>query len=156
MLIQFGHNDCPGKGPERETDPQTTFRGYMVQYVEEARAAGARPILVTSVVRRTFTKEGKLTSILTPYADAVKSIGAEMGVAVIDLHALTFALCERLGPTGSKPLGYASSPGGWDNTHLSEQGAGVVAEIVARELARLVPELRPYLPRMEINQESPE
>ena len=23
-LIQFGHNDEPGKGPERETDPKTT------------------------------------------------------------------------------------------------------------------------------------
>src|SRR5690242_13890992 len=24
ILIQFGHNDQPGKGPERETDPKTT------------------------------------------------------------------------------------------------------------------------------------
>src|SRR5687767_2797294 len=24
-LIQFGHNDQPGKGPERETDPETIF-----------------------------------------------------------------------------------------------------------------------------------
>src|SRR5262245_13061100 len=28
-LIQFGHNDEPGKGPERETDPKTTFRANM-------------------------------------------------------------------------------------------------------------------------------
>src|SRR5262245_53118657 len=26
VLIQFGHNDQPGKGPKRETDPKTTFR----------------------------------------------------------------------------------------------------------------------------------
>ena len=24
VLIQFGHNDCPGKGPDRETEPATT------------------------------------------------------------------------------------------------------------------------------------
>jgi lysophospholipase L1-like esterase len=24
VLIQFGHNDNPGKGPDRETDPTTT------------------------------------------------------------------------------------------------------------------------------------
>src|SRR6185369_3967647 len=40
ILIQFGHNDGPGKGPERETDPRTTFRGNMARYVDEARAAG--------------------------------------------------------------------------------------------------------------------
>jgi len=37
-LIQFGHNDEPGKGPERETDPKTTYRVNMARYVDEARA----------------------------------------------------------------------------------------------------------------------
>ncbi|MDB5325713.1 MAG: Pectinesterase, partial [Phycisphaerales bacterium] len=40
MLIQFGHNDQPGKGPERETDAKTTFKANMVRYANEARAAG--------------------------------------------------------------------------------------------------------------------
>ena len=53
-LIQFGHNDQPGKGPERETDPATTFPANMARYVDEVRAIGATPILVTSLVRRTF------------------------------------------------------------------------------------------------------
>src|SRR4051812_11172282 len=26
ILIQFGHNDVPGKGPDRETDAKTTYR----------------------------------------------------------------------------------------------------------------------------------
>src|SRR5262245_50067287 len=26
VLIQFGHNDVAGKGPEREADPKTTYR----------------------------------------------------------------------------------------------------------------------------------
>jgi pectinesterase len=41
-LIQFGHNDEPGKGPDRETDPKTTFRSnmarYQTPYVEAVRA----------------------------------------------------------------------------------------------------------------------
>ena len=52
MLIQFGHNDQPGKGPERETSPETTFREYMSRYVDEARWAGSKPVLVTSLTRR--------------------------------------------------------------------------------------------------------
>src|ERR1700729_2045488 len=54
ILIQFGHNDSPGKGLERETDPQTTYRANLARYVDEARAAGAKPVLVTSIVRRVF------------------------------------------------------------------------------------------------------
>ena len=63
-LIQFGHNDQPGKGPERETDPATTFPANMARYVDEVRAIGATPILVTSLVRRTFseTEPATLTS----------------------------------------------------------------------------------------------
>jgi lysophospholipase L1-like esterase len=58
MLIQFGHNDMPGKGPERETDPKTTYRENLSRFVDEARAAGAQPILVTSIPRRNF-RDGK-------------------------------------------------------------------------------------------------
>ena len=34
-LIQFGHNDQPGKGPQRETDPATTYTENMARYVDE-------------------------------------------------------------------------------------------------------------------------
>src|SRR5262245_51357511 len=57
VLVQFGHNDNPGKGPDRETDPATTYRANLTRYLEEARAAGAIPILVTSIVRRNLTAD---------------------------------------------------------------------------------------------------
>src|SRR3954453_16108570 len=59
VLIQFGHNDVAGKGPERETDPATTYRANLERYVEEVRVAGATPVLVTSIVRRNFDQQGK-------------------------------------------------------------------------------------------------
>src|SRR3979411_1426386 len=60
ILIQFGHNDVAGKGPDRETDPATTYRENISRYVDEARGAGAEPVLVTSIVRRNFTLDGKI------------------------------------------------------------------------------------------------
>src|SRR4051794_19422458 len=33
VLIQFGHNDMPGKGPERETDPKTTYPANLARFV---------------------------------------------------------------------------------------------------------------------------
>src|ERR1700712_3205846 len=41
ILIQFGHNDGPGKGADRETTPETTYRENILRYVDEARAIGA-------------------------------------------------------------------------------------------------------------------
>ena len=53
VVIQFGNNDGPGKGPDRETDASGSFRQNLGRYVDEARAIGAKPVLVTSIVRRT-------------------------------------------------------------------------------------------------------
>jgi hypothetical protein len=60
VMIQFGHNDQPGKSPEKITDPDTTYRENMTRYVEEARAVGIRPILVTSLTRRKFAENGRV------------------------------------------------------------------------------------------------
>jgi lysophospholipase L1-like esterase len=157
ILIQFGHNDQPGKGPDRETDPETTYRDSMARYVAEARAAGARPILVTSLARRHFTPEGKIRSDLGPYAEAVKALAAEQNVPVIDLHARSIELLERLGPEASAefdpkprpgdtgtPPGKAAA-GGPDRTHLSPRGSEVFGRLVAEELRKVEPSLAPVL-----------
>jgi len=62
VLIQFGHNDCPGKGI-RYNDPATTYRDYLRRYVRYSRAAGAKPVLVTPMARRTFDDRGKITNV---------------------------------------------------------------------------------------------
>src|SRR5215813_1991605 len=41
ILIQFGHNDQPGKGADRETNAATTYRANLARYIDEAAAAGA-------------------------------------------------------------------------------------------------------------------
>ncbi|MDB6115837.1 MAG: Pectinesterase, partial [Lacunisphaera sp.] len=99
-LIQFGHNDEPGKGPERETDPATTFTRNMARYVDEVRAIGGKPILVTSLVRRNFdpAHPGKIRPGLVPYVEAVKKLAADRHVPLIDLHARSIEYCERIGP----------------------------------------------------------
>src|SRR5438034_6503987 len=85
ILIQFGHNDQPGKGPERETDPNSTYPEFMSRYVDEARAVGAKPILVTSIERRKWEGE-KIRPTLTEYADAVKKVAVQKNVPLIDMN----------------------------------------------------------------------
>ena len=94
-LIQFGHNDEPGKGPERETDPKTTYRANMTRYVDEARAIGATPILVTSLVRRLYNDDGTIRTTQTPYVEVVRTLAAEKKVPLVDLHAISLADAEK-------------------------------------------------------------
>lgn len=148
VLIQFGHNDQPGKGPDRETDPKTTYREYLQKYIEQARQAGAQPILVTSMARRTFSSDGKITSSLTPYVDAMKDLAAEKKVPVLDLHTRSIQLLERIGPQAAQAFDPKDpqDPKKVDKTHLSTAGAEAMAPLVIEDLSEAVPALREYLP----------
>ena len=95
VLIQFGHNDQPGK-PGRSTDLATEFPANMKLYVEDVRAAGAKPVLVTPLTRRQF-KDGKLIDDLGPWAQAVRKVAAETGTPLVDLHADSVAAVQRMG-----------------------------------------------------------
>lgn len=145
VFIQFGHNDQPGKGPARETDPATTFREFLRQYVDEARAAGAKPILVSSLCRRIF-RGGKIDRGQQPYADATKAVAAEKQVPIVDLYELSIELAERLGEEKSKPFGppHPELAGRVDGTHLSVAGAKQIAALIAKATVEAVPELGPY------------
>ncbi len=136
VLIQFGHNDQPGKGPERETDAATTYRDNLRRFVSEVRESGGKPVLITAVARRVFV-ERKMTSSLGPYVEAVKNVGKEMQVPVIDLHRASFALFQQKG----EKFCSLYAPSDKDRTHFSKEGARMMARLVAEGLQREVPEL---------------
>lgn len=158
VLIQFGHNDQPGH-TDRDTDPQTTYKQYMTQYVDEARAAGIKPVLVTSLSRRQWGSDGKIHSTLTPYVEVVKSIAAEKKVPLIDLHAISIAYYEKegkdkileLSPTKNADAGSpnsdttATGKQSVDGTHLNTNGGLIFGAMVAVELKKMVPDLAPFI-----------
>ena len=146
-LIQFGHNDEPGKGPARETDPATTYPQNLAKYVDDVRGLGAKPILVTSLTRRMFdaAEPGKLKPNLLPYVEAMKKLAAEKQVPVIDLHARSVALCEKIGPAATAQFNPTLKDGKADTTHLKGDARVVFARLVVEDLRQAVPELAPYL-----------
>lgn len=167
VLIQFGHNDQPGK-PGRSTDLATEFPANLKRYVEEARAAGARPVLVTPLTRRSFV-EGKLVNDLAPWAASVRKVAAEMHVPLLDLNADSAAAVGAMGsaaadrfaevPPGASGTMPAASPRStevmvkpmaqplltFDHTHLGVAGADYFAAMVTRELSVAIPDMRPLL-----------
>lgn len=142
-LIQFGHNDEPHKG-DRATDPNTTYRQFMTCYIDEARAIGAKPVLVTSLTRRKFDESGKIKSTLTPYVEVVKSLAAEKEVPLVDLHASSIELCEKVGPEKCREFSPKKKDGRFDTTHLNAKGSVVFARLVVERLVQVVPELKQY------------
>lgn len=130
-LIQFGHNDDPSKG-DRATRADGDFKDNLRQMVEMARDTTAMPVFVTMPYRRMFEADGSLRSNQLPYVEAMRSLGKELGVPVIDLYAYTGEVFLRLGDEGST---YFNVTG--DRTHFSEKGASELAAVVARELTAI-------------------
>lgn len=147
-LIQFGHNNEPGK-PGRSTD-MPTFVADMKKYVDDARAVGATPILVTPLTRRQWDKNhpGKIKSSLAPYAAEVRKIAAEKKVPLVDLHARSLELCEKLGSEKChefSPIKISNGTNTFDATHLNYKGRVLFAQLVVNELRKAVPELSPVM-----------
>ncbi|WP_457354656.1 rhamnogalacturonan acetylesterase [Roseateles sp. P5_D6] len=137
VLIQFGHNDQPGK-PGRSTDLATEFGPNMAGYVKDVKAAGAEVMLVTPLTRRTF-KDGELGNDLRPWAEAVIKVAAEQGVPVLDLNAISHAAVAAMGQPAADTL--AEAPPRFDRTHLGPKGAALFSEQVMEGLLKLRPEL---------------
>lgn len=133
VLIQFGHNDSHDPKNPEATNAATDYSDYLRQFIDEARAAGATPILITPVQRRS-----KVDSLL-PYTEAMKKVAAEKHAPLLDLHASSGALYRELGPDGVAKL-EAKGP---DHTHFSEEGARAIAALVMKELPALDPRLKP-------------
>jgi pectinesterase len=155
-LIQFGHNNEPGK-PGRSTD-MPTFVTNMKQYVDDTRAIGAKPVLVTPLTRRQWDKEnpGKIKSSLAPHAEEVRKIAAEKKVPLVDLQARSIELYESLGP--EKCLEFSplktNTDGkiAYDGTHLNAKGYVMFARLVVDELRKNAPELAPYFRAQPLNE----
>ena len=102
ILIQFGHNDQPGK-PGRSTDLKTEFPANLRRYVDEALAAGAHPVLLTPLTRRQFVA-GRLQNDLALWAAAVAKVAAEKQVPLVDLNALSARGVQEMGSTEANKL----------------------------------------------------
>ncbi|MFT7724709.1 MAG: rhamnogalacturonan acetylesterase [Roseateles sp.] len=137
VLIQFGHNDQPGK-PGRSTDLATEFVPNMARYVQEVKAAGGDVVLVTPLARRGF-KDGRLPNDLRPWAEALIRVGAEQGVPVLDLNATSHAAVAALGQDGADTL--AEAPPRFDRTHLGPRGAALFSAQVLQGLLQIRPDL---------------
>jgi len=147
VMIQFGHNDQKQENPKGYSAPEV-FRQRLEDFATEVRARHGHPILITSVTRWSFEKDGTLADTLADYTAQTRAAAEETGVPLIDLSTRSREKIQSLGVAGSEKYYLHLSPGESpnypngvaDNTHLSDEGACMMASLVAAEIVRADPE----------------
>jgi lysophospholipase L1-like esterase len=138
LFIQFGHNDEKQKGEGK--GPFTSYKQNLKFLIDEARKRGGIPVLITSMNRRTFDKEGRMTNSHGDYPDAVRQLAQEAHVPLIDLNRMSKTLYEAWGNEGSKKA-FVHFPKGTfpnqtadlaDNTHFNPYGGYELAKCIVQ------------------------
>ncbi len=133
VLVQFGINDL-ANDPKRSTSEET-FRTNMTAFVDEARARGARPILVSTTAYHKFTAEGRHAP--NPALERRNAITREVAeaknVPFVDLFALINAELDRVGPDEAR-CWYLLQHNGVDTCHPSRMGAKHFAKLFLKEV----------------------
>lgn len=151
LVVEFGHNDQKQKGAGKGA--YYSFAYNLKIFIDEARAKGAYPVLVTPTSRRRFDSNGKSTNTHGEYPDAVRWVAEKENVPLIELNGMTATLCDALGVDGSMKL-FVHYPAGTfpgqtkdfkDNTHFSTYGAYEVAKCVVEGMKKADLDIVKYL-----------
>ena len=146
VLIQFGHND------QKRYDTNG-YAQRLKSYVDRIRKAGGKPIIVSSVVRRSFGKDGKIVSglaktekftfkgTLDEYAKTAGTVAKEAKIPFIDLYTISEKHHNALGREASMSYNFKED----DRTHFNRKGAQAIADLIINELKIVVPEMAGYI-----------
>ena len=151
VFVEFGHNDQKQKGPGKGA--YYSFMTSLKTFIDEARARGAYPVLVTPTQRRSFDATGHIRDTHEDYPEAMRWLAAKENVPLIDLNEMTRTLYEALGTETSKRAFVHYPAGAYpgqkqdfaDNTHFNPYGAYQIAQCVMEGMKKAVPELAKHL-----------
>ena len=143
LLIQFGHNDEKLEDPSRYTSPDE-YAANLHHFAHAAQERGARPVLITPIVRRKFMA-GNLQPTHGEYPQAVRTLAKTEGLPLIDLNYATRGMVQSAGQKKSRSFYmnldagcFPNYPNGkQDDSHLQYIGAVCFAALVARGLKDL-------------------
>ncbi len=140
LIVGFGHNDEKNDDAARFTSASKGdfAKSLYDNYVLPAQTAQTEVILCTPIVRRnpnadTLTDSNCHITSDGDYPQAIRDLGTEKNISVVDLTALTKAKWEALGKDETLYLHAWTSekPASVDNTHLNIYGAKEVAYMFA-------------------------
>ena len=146
VFIQFGHNDeaKEEKYKDRYT-PVADYKTNLMRFISDTRSKNGIPVLITPVTRLRFDNKGNIQQTHQEYSAAVREVGKNAQVEVIDLDEKSRALLQAMGEADAKllfmnldSLEHPHYPAGLkDDTHFNEYGARLFAQLVLKECMAL-------------------
>lgn len=155
LFIGFGHNDAKFE-VDRYTNPNGTYEdngsfanSLYENYIKKAQAVGCNVVLCTPIVRRSATNKWTNSNIhITStkgdfeggnYPEAIRNLGEDLNIPVVDLTSLTKDLYTRLGAEETLYLHAwnSSDSASVDNTHTNIWGAAYNAYFIAKTVKEL-------------------
>lgn len=161
LFIQFGINDRAADETRRAVGED--FKNFLRSYVNEARAMGVIPVLV-STVRRDAWSNGLPYDSYHEHPQLVRDVAAELNVPLIDLDKKQYdGMVAATNPyttrywSNTYPAGeYSNYPNGNnDQVHFQEMGAiqlakyvieGIQALSTHNDMKKLIPFIKPQYP----------
>ncbi|SEL20443.1 GDSL-type esterase/lipase family protein [Ruminococcus albus] len=145
VLIQFAINDAGKSNADRyapicgnvDYPSDGSYEWYMTQFINGAKAKGATPILVTTVIGMGAynSGSGRFTNSYTDYCNACKKLASKYSIPCIDLNTIMVNHYNSVGYNTA--LSYhlmGAVQGSTDGTHFCEKGANIVAGLVAQAI----------------------
>ncbi|MDB8458299.1 hypothetical protein [Turicibacter sanguinis] len=155
LFIGFGHNDEKTEA-ERYTNPNGDYtvtgsfaNSLYENYIRLASEKGVTSVLMTPIVRRSASGDWTQSELHVTatsgefeggdYPQAVRDLGKDLNVAVVDLTSLTKSLYDELKPSETLNLHAWTSnkEASVDNTHTNIWGAHYNAYFIAKTIKQL-------------------
>ena len=140
VFVEFGHNDQKLSGPGKSG--HYFFALQLKIFIDEVRAKGGIPVLVSPTHRRNFDADGRIIETHADYPEAMEEVARREGVPFIDLHRMSAVFYEAMGPEDSKKAfvhykadSFEGMPNDVeDDTHFNTYGAFELAKCVVSAL----------------------
>jgi uncharacterized repeat protein (TIGR02543 family) len=143
LFVQFGTNDSNKTATYSDGEPYylapgTDFKTYIQQYIDGAKSKGGTPVLVSPPNRNTCTN-GTFAYSMSAYETAMKELGQANGVPVVTLGTKTVAYLDAKNSCdwASANFYLNRADGTIDGTHFQENGANILAGLIAGAVAEL-------------------
>ncbi len=134
-MIEFGHNEY--KADEQRYSSLDGFYSNLVNMACALKEKGCSVLLMTPIVRRKFSSDGKIINTHGEYPDVIRRVASGFSLFFVDMEKITESFFSRLGEERSKACFMHLNPGEShnypqgieDDTHLSLNGAEAVASL---------------------------
>jgi lysophospholipase L1-like esterase len=130
LFAEWGINDRYTSDTTRYTNPATTYRTYLQQYIDGARSKNAIPVIITPTPRLDY-KNGVFNNDYVAYCAGDAAVAASTNTPLIDLQTMALAYYTQIGITKVQTTIVLVENGQPNVLHFQKQGAYEMARLVA-------------------------